>query len=131
MNQDIIEDRGQEDTEDVSQEETITRSGRISKRKCFEDYITYNVFADGYGCDGEVDSPSSVNETLSRSDKEKWEQAMKKEYQSLMDNEAWVLVERPADKKIGRNKWVFCIKKDVNGEKSYKAHLVAKGFFWN
>lgn len=53
---------------------------------------------------------------------------MKNEYNSLVSNEVWVLVNPPADKKMVKIKWVFCKKVSSDGEARYKARLVAKGF---
>lgn len=55
--------------------------------------------------------------------------ALQSEYDSLMSNETWTLVDRPKNRKIVRCKWVFKIKKNENGVNvRYKARLVAKGF---
>lgn len=52
---------------------------------------------------------------------------MKEEMKSLIDNKTWELVERPPNKNIVQCKWVYKLKRDVNGSKRYKA-LVAKSF---
>ena len=53
---------------------------------------------------------------------------MKKEYDSLQDNGTWILVEKPKDKKVLTNRWVFKTKTNQNGEiEKYKARLVARG----
>ena len=54
---------------------------------------------------------------------------MTEEYQALMRNNTWSLVDpSPASKPIGC-KWVFQIKRNHDGSiQKYKARLVAKGF---
>lgn len=53
---------------------------------------------------------------------------MKKEYETLRENNTWILVPRPANKKIITNKWVFKTKVNQDGEiEKYKARLVARG----
>lgn len=53
---------------------------------------------------------------------------MKAEYQSLMENETWCLVNRPNDKIVLPNRWVFKIKQNQDGTVDrYKARLVAGG----
>lgn len=53
---------------------------------------------------------------------------MKKEYDTLQENKTWILVPRPADKKILTNRWVFKAKVVQDGEiKKHKARLVARG----
>ena len=44
-----------------------------------------------------------------------WQQAIKKEYNSLMKNKTWDLVPRPDTKKILKGKWVYKIKKNPQG----------------
>lgn len=44
-------------------------------------------------------------------------------------NNAWELVEKPPNANIVKNKWVFKIKRDQNGDiAQYRARLVAKRF---
>jgi hypothetical protein len=54
---------------------------------------------------------------------------MQDELNSLKENNAWVLLNRPVDRKIVRCKWVFTVKHDGKGNVArYKARLFAKGF---
>lgn len=76
--------------------------------------------------DGE---PESFQEVVSHKEKEKWLLAMQDEMESLQKNNTYEIVELPRGKKALRNKWVFKLKKDGNGEVvKYKARLVVKGF---
>ncbi|MCO5566528.1 hypothetical protein L7F22_020205 [Adiantum nelumboides] len=62
-------------------------------------------------------------------DSVKWEQAMQLEYNLIVANETWDLVELPLGKNALPCKWVYKKKytsKDL--EPKYKARLVAKGF---
>lgn len=52
---------------------------------------------------------------------------MKREYDTLQENETWTLVPRPTNKKILTNRWVFKTKVVQDGEIKYKARLVARG----
>lgn len=73
--------------------------------------------------------PTSYSEIKTRDDRSQWEQAIKDEIDSLTSNNTWSLVNKPTDKNIVDNKWVFTIKIDEHGNPSkYKARLVAKGF---
>ncbi|KAG5864893.1 hypothetical protein JTB14_011137 [Gonioctena quinquepunctata] len=70
--------------------EAIRRSSRVPKPKSFKDFVTYLCVS------GDVDvDPANVDEALSEPEKEQWRQAMKEEYQSFMDNEAWEIKEVP------------------------------------
>jgi len=59
----------------------------------------------------------------------KWRQAMGCEFDALMGNGVWSLGPRPHDKHVVRNKWVFEIKRHLDGSiERYKARLMANGF---
>ena len=62
-------------------------------------------------------------------DRKQWEKAADEEYKSLIDNQTWMLAELPEGRKAVGCKWVFRIKRNVDGSVDrYKARLVAKGF---
>ena len=76
--------------------------------------------------DGE---PKSVAEALNGPDAESWKKAMEEEYESIVKNEVFELVEIPHGRKPVDCKWVFKLKRDSDGNPvRYKARLVAKGF---
>jgi acyl-CoA reductase-like NAD-dependent aldehyde dehydrogenase len=60
--------------------------------------------------------------------KMKWEQGMKEEMDSLVNNQTWDLVQLPARKRALQNKWVYKLKEEYGGKNPYKARLVVKGF---
>jgi hypothetical protein len=73
--------------------------------------------------------PQTVAEAMQSSESCKWGAATQDELNSLKENNAWVLVNRPVDRKIVRCKSVFKVKRDEKGNVArYKARLVAKGF---
>lgn len=54
---------------------------------------------------------------------------MKEEYQSLISNGTWELVDPPANRNIVSSKWVYRKKLNADGEvERFKARLVAQGF---
>jgi hypothetical protein len=63
--------------------------------------------------------------------KNKWEQGMKKEMDSLVNNQTWDLVQFSAKKRALKNKWVYKLKEEYEGKNRYKARLVVKGFSHN
>ena len=89
-----------------------------------------------YGIDEYIDiaflgsgDPVSIEEALESKLSQHWKEAADSEYQSLMDNETWELVELPSGRKPVGCKWVFKTKRDCNGKvERYKARLVAKGY---
>ena len=54
---------------------------------------------------------------------------MRDEYEALLRNETWSLVQFSEAYKVVDSKWVFRIKQNTDGSVAkYKARLVAKGF---
>lgn len=73
--------------------------------------------------------PKTYKQAIECNENKKWIAAMKDEYQSLVKNDTWKLVERPKDRNIVDNRWIFKIKQNTNGlVERYKARLVARGF---
>ncbi|KAK9719487.1 hypothetical protein QE152_g22663 [Popillia japonica] len=64
------------------------KSNRKPKPKVFEDFVSYNAI------DQELNDLSSVK-ILSESDKQLWIYVMQEEYDSLIENETWVLCDLP------------------------------------
>ena len=58
-----------------------------------------------------------------------WKAAMQEKYDSIMKNQTWDLVDRPAKRKIIGTKWVWKAKYKSDGSlEKYKARLVAQGY---
>lgn len=73
--------------------------------------------------------PANYNDAVNCEQKEKWLNAMTDEFNSLMQNNTWTLVEKPVDASVIDNKWVYKIKYKSNGDiDRYKARLVVRGF---
>ena len=73
--------------------------------------------------------PNSVSEALNGEDKKVWENAMRQEYLSFKENDAWTLVDLPKGAKAIKSKWVFKVKRNSSGEIcQHKARLVVKVF---
>ena len=53
---------------------------------------------------------------------------MKEEMDSLLKNKTWDLVPLHEGKRALPNKWVYRLKEEDGGKKSYKARLEVKGF---
>lgn len=73
--------------------------------------------------------PNSYHQAIKDENAAQWIDAMKEEYESLIKNGTWEIVERPGDQKIIDNRWVYKLKKNLDGSiDRYKARLVARGF---
>lgn len=75
------------------------------------------------------DEPCTINNAEESQDLPKWKQAMDEEIAALNKNNTWKIVDRPSGVKPIKNKWVFKVKLNPQGEiERYKARLVAKGY---
>ena len=68
--------------------------------------------------------PECYEEAKKVDTKKKWEQGMKEEMDSLVNNHTWDLVQLPRRKRALQNKWVYKLKEEDGGEKWYKDRLV-------
>lgn len=74
------------------------------------------------------DEPATVRDALNSNESASWKLAMDDEYNSLLENQTWKLVDSPSGCKPINNKWVFKRKTDASGKTvRFKARLVAKG----
>ncbi|OWY96335.1 LOW QUALITY PROTEIN: Pol Polyprotein [Phytophthora megakarya] len=79
-------------------------------------------------------NPASVEEAMRSPQREEWKAAMRAEFESLLKNGTWILVDRPKyaggkPVKVLTTKWVLCVKRDEHGNiVRYKARLVIHGF---
>ena len=64
----------------------------------------------------EAINPLSLDEAMKRLDKTKWEIMIKEELETIKKAGTWNTVERPKEKNVVKNKWVFRIKKDSQGK---------------
>ncbi|MCP4491938.1 MAG: DDE-type integrase/transposase/recombinase [Gammaproteobacteria bacterium] len=73
--------------------------------------------------------PKTMSEATSSPEAALWKEAAQSEYNSLLENKTWDLVELPKGRKVVGCKWVFKVKHNADGSvERYKARLVAKGF---
>jgi len=77
----------------------------------------------------QVKEPQSLEEALSSSQSENWMQAVEEDLSNLERLKTWKIVELPVGKDCIDSRWIFKVKRDVNGQIArYKARLVARGF---
>lgn len=76
----------------------------------------------------EINIPSSSEEAMNSKEKQFWMEAMEKEFAALLKNKTWSLTQLPKGQRAIGCKWVYNLKRDVNGNvERFKARLVAKG----
>ena len=97
-----------------------TRERNPPKR--YTDFVLYVLLTD----DGEH---SCFQEAIECVENDKWKMEMKEQMDSLEKKKTWELVELPKDRKTVGCKWVFKLKKGIDGKvERYKSRLVAKWY---
>jgi hypothetical protein len=92
---------------------------QVKKPKPFSSYTTLM-------CNLLDEEPTCFEENIQ---KKEWEDAMTKEYQSIIKNDVWEIVPRPKSKDVVSSKGIFKIKHVADGSiKKYKERFVARGF---
>uniref|UniRef100_A0ABD2WAX0 Reverse transcriptase Ty1/copia-type domain-containing protein n=1 Tax=Trichogramma kaykai TaxID=54128 RepID=A0ABD2WAX0_9HYME len=78
--------------------------------------------------------PASYREAIQSEERERWITAIQEELKSIIDNEVWTIIDKPA-RNLNRqklnlidSKWVFKKKIDEKGMEKFKARLVIRGF---
>ncbi|KAG9511488.1 hypothetical protein KCV07_g10138, partial [Aureobasidium melanogenum] len=73
--------------------------------------------------------PQTRQQALAQRDKDQWIDAMDDEYNSLIQNQTWDVVDAPHDRKILGSRWVFKRKLGPDGSiTKHKARFVVQGF---
>ena len=73
--------------------------------------------------------PTTYEEAMQSPYRDRWLEACNSEMSSLEQHGTWILVPRPTDRKVLKNKWVFVIKHNADGSiERFKARLVIKGY---
>uniref|UniRef100_A0A2N9H173 CCHC-type domain-containing protein n=1 Tax=Fagus sylvatica TaxID=28930 RepID=A0A2N9H173_FAGSY len=114
---------GRSTVQDSTRSDRPKRNKRPPVRYGFEDLVSYALLTSS-------EDPSTFQEAIESSEKDKWMEAMVEENESLSKNKTWELTELPKGKKPIGCKWVFKKKEAVSekeGER-FKARLVAKGY---
>lgn len=76
-----------------------------------------------------VEEPESYKQATVGANADDWKKAKQEEYDALIKNDTWELVERPSDVKIVDNRWVYKVKPETDSSQmKFRARLVARGF---
>ena len=107
-------------THEPESEPEPRRSKRIRTEKNFgEGFFTYLI----------EDTPSTYLEALSSPDAPFWKEAINSEFESIIENNTWILTNLPPGNKPLGCKWIFKKKMRTDGTiEKYKARLVVQGF---
>ena len=77
----------------------------------------------------DVRQTKSYNEAVNSPQAEDWRKAMQTEYDSLMGNNTWTLVNEPEDQQVLPGKWAYKVKYGADGQvDKLIARYVAKGY---
>lgn len=94
----------------------------VSKAACSDQHVDVSYLTKSL--------PSTVAEARECEESEKWCSAMAEELKSLREHGTWDLVERPANIRVLKNRWVFT-RKESTDKAPFKARLVVKGYMQN
>lgn len=73
-----------------------------------------------------IDEPVCYNQAINE---QHWKEAMDCEIEAIERNKTWELTDLPSGHRAIDLKWVYKVKRDINGEVlKHKARLVAKGY---
>lgn len=79
----------------------------------------------------QIPIPQTYEEAMASDQSEQWQEAMLAEYNGLISNQTWKMIDKPDDKSIRplKGKWVYTLKLTDTGEiKRFKARYVLKGY---
>ena len=76
----------------------------------------------------EYGEPECYEEAMQVETRNKWEQGMNEEMDSLVRNHTWDLFLLPTEKRALQNKWVYRLKEEDGGKNQCKSKLIVKGF---
>ena len=77
----------------------------------------------------DLEEPKSFKQASNGQHSHKWKEAMDDEFASLQSNQTWQLVPRPSDQNVIGSRWVYKVKRGVDGSITrHKARLVARGY---
>jgi hypothetical protein len=62
------------------------------------------------------DEPLSYGDAMASADRDKWEEAIESEYESIVANQTWELAPLPPGRKAIGSKWVFRVKYGPDGQ---------------
>lgn len=97
----------------------------VSERKLIPVYFNLFTLDKARG----VTIPKHFKDLLKNAHKDEWMNACEVEYNCLIKNNTWEVVELPPGRKAVDSRWIFVLKFDKDGNiKRYKARFVAKGF---
>ena len=112
----------------------------LSKRVCLPSEVMYahyahsvtepvmDMFAHAATLPDDDYTPDTYREAMSCPQAERWREALDSEFNSLLENNTWDLVDREPGMKVIPSKWVFKIKLNAeNNPVRYKCRLVAGG----
>ena len=116
-------------------DETLQEVCRSTRQRRPPERYGYREYADAAHVDhlayrvSQITGPKTIEEALASDNSNEWKEAADSEYESVLENDTWELVELPSDREAIPCKWVFKIKHTSDGRvERFKARLVAKGY---
>ena len=108
----------------VSLRETADKGNITVEETSMPTICMMSVSANSHGPE-----PNNRKAAMASTEWHQWEQAMQEEYNSLLENKTWEVVDRPTNRKVLTSRWVFKRKLGSDGEVArHKARFVVRGF---
>ena len=138
--EDTLSDTAENDTENESTAEAESSDEnkrypkRTKKRPAYlSDYVSGNPDEDQIKsnidyCYKMSNFPQNYEEAVQSPEANHWKIAMEEEMSSLKRNDTFTLTPLPPGESTVGGRWVYTIKEGSDGEKTYKARYVAKGY---
>ncbi len=122
-------DASENEDEAQSNNEQVAVQEDIALRRSEREKVAPNRYGEWVYITCENSEPRSFKEAMKSIKNDKWQDAMKREMNSLHENDVWELVSLPSERKCVGSKWVFKEKLGPDGKtERYKARLVAQGY---
>ena len=129
----VEEETESQETENTVSEQYACRSDRArNPPDRFGDWVSYTAACEHFAYNVcQVPEPKTIDEAMSGPHAKEWREAAESEYQSLMENDTWDLMELPEGREVTciGSKWVFKGKHDSASKVvRFKGRLMAKGY---
>ena len=117
---DVDDDISESNSDNVGETVQSLRDRRQLKLPVrFDDYAMFTEYSE----------PQSYADAMNSHNSHDWRLAMDDEIKSLATNDTWELVDKPDDRLVVDNRWIYKVKTKVDGSvDKFKARLVAKGY---
>ena len=126
---DVSQGSNMHEGEDTARYPTRSRNKSAYLEEYVVDSVVDNTVTQAVDyCYRMQDIPASYLEAVNSPQATEWKMAMDEEFNSLIENETFILTSVPQNREILGGKWVYTVKSGRNNEETFKARYVANGY---